>query len=221
MTYARSNPSPRYRAMLDLYARLHQEGERGRGLAPQETYPGVNLLPHAKRIKGLIDDTQATTVLDYGAGKGIAYDLSPVTVPGVGTVETLVDYWDVDSVHCYDPCHPPFSTLPQGTFDGVVATDVLEHCPEEDVPWIVAELFAFARRFVFASIASYPARTHLPNGENAHCTIRPPQWWADLFAAASAARPGPRWRICVQSVVEREGGHGIAEHEFGGGDVPA
>jgi hypothetical protein len=66
----------------------------------------------------------------------------------------------------------PFSALPEGRFDGVVCTDVLEHCPEEDLPWIVGELFGYARLFVFANVACYPAAKKLPNGENAHCTIR-------------------------------------------------
>ena len=27
----------------------------------------------------------------------------------------------------------------------------------------------------------YPANTILPNGENAHCTLKPIQWWKDQF----------------------------------------
>ena len=63
--------------------------------------------------------------------------------------------------------------------DLVVCTDVLEHCPPEDVPWIVEELFMLARKFVFANIACYPARKYLRNGENAHCTVAPVEWWSE------------------------------------------
>jgi hypothetical protein len=69
----------------------------------------------------------------------------------------------------------------------VICTDVLEHCPEEDLPWIVGELFGYARLFVFANVACYPAMKTLPNGENAHCTIRPVEFWREIFQNAAAA----------------------------------
>ena len=61
------------------------------------------------------------------------------------------DYWGV-KVTRYDPGLAAFSQLPPGQFDGVICTDVLEHCPEDDLPWIVNELFSFSRRFVYGSI---------------------------------------------------------------------
>jgi hypothetical protein len=47
-----------------------------------------------------------------------------------------------------------------------------------------------ARKFVFANIASYPAAKILPNGENAHCTIRPVEWWSQIIAPIAARHPG-------------------------------
>ena len=75
-------------------------------------------------------------------------------IPGAGEHESVLDYWDLDEVYRYDPCYAPYSRLPEGRFDGVIATDVLEHCPEEDLPWIVGEMFSYAQRFVFASVAT-------------------------------------------------------------------
>jgi hypothetical protein len=76
---------------------------------------------------------------------------------------------------------------------------VLEHCPEEDVPWIVAEMFAHARSFVFASIACYPAKTHLPDGSNAHCTIRSLEWWKRVFADTAQEHPHTLWKLFVDA----------------------
>ena len=45
------------------------------------------------------------------------------------------------AITCYDPGYEPHSRLPQGKFDGVLCTDVLEHCPQDDLEWIVGELF--------------------------------------------------------------------------------
>lgn len=63
-------------------------------------------------------------------------------------------------MHCYDPGPAAFSELPTGRFHGVFCTDVVEHCPEEKLPWVGYS--GFARRFVFASIACFPAAKRLP-----------------------------------------------------------
>ena len=199
MPYSRQSPSQRYQALLEQYKQLHAEGDANRGLSSGQTYPGVSLLRHCAGIRELVQKTGADTLLDYGSGKGIAYELSPIDIPGHGRVDSLLDYWDV-SVQCFDPCYEPYSTLPQGKFSGVISTDVLEHCPEEDLGWIVAEMFSFAERFVFANIACYPAQAHLPNGENAHLTIRDPQWWQRLFETTAKGSPGVGWRILTDTL---------------------
>jgi hypothetical protein len=198
MPYSRSNPSPRYTEMTELYRRLHREGETRMGLSPERTFAGVSLYPHIRRIKNLIIETGATTVLDYGCGKGMLYEPHPMEVPGEGVFPGVIEYWDIDEVRCYDPCYERYCKLPEGQFDGVVSTDVLEHCIEDDIPWIVDEMFGYARRFVFASIACYPAKATLPNGENAHTTVRPKEWWDTVFSEAAARHPGVRWKIIVE-----------------------
>ena len=205
MTYSRANPSPRYRELTALYRALHREGEQRLGLRPEETYPGVSLLPHVQRIKQLIARTGATTLLDYGCGKGMQYEPHRFEVPGEGVFDGVLDYWDVDELRCYDPCVERYSAVPEGQFDGVISTDVFEHCPAEDVPWIVAELFGYARRFVFACIACYAAKSTLPNGENAHTTVRPLEWWQAVFSEHAARHPGVVWKIFVED-------HGHDEH---------
>ncbi len=198
MSFNRENPSPRYCEMTDLYRRLHREGEQRLGLAPEETYPGVSLFPHLRRIRKLILRTGARTILDYGCGKGMQYEPQRLHIEGVGACDGVIDYWDIDEVCCYDPCYERYSKLPQGKFDGVISTDVLEHCLEDDIAWIVGEMFSFSNRFVFASVACYAAKTTLPNGENAHCTVRPLEWWQAMFAAAASQCPGVIWTLAVE-----------------------
>lgn len=197
MAYSRANPSPRYLELSGLYRQMHTEGERTLGHPPERTFPGGSLLPQVSRIRQMIAASGAQNILDYGCGKGLQYELRGVTVPGEGTFESVQDYWDVDYVHCYDPNFLPLSEVPTGTFDGVICTDVLEHCPEDDIAWIVDELFAYANRFVFANVACYPARKQLPNGENAHVTLKPVPWWGEAFAAAASRRPGVAWQCLV------------------------
>lgn len=197
MQFSRSNPSPRYLELKKLYRQMHVEGEKFLNEPPERVFPGSSLPPQAQRIKRLVEATGAQNILDYGAGKGQQYELRNVTIKDEGTWETIQDYWDVDFVHCYDPSYDPFSELPSGQFDGVVCTDVLEHCPEQDVEWIIDELFRYAQRFVFANVACYPAKKRLPTGENAHCTIKPLEWWSGQFAAAGARHRGIVWRCWV------------------------
>jgi SAM-dependent methyltransferase len=217
MTYSRTNPSQRYVDLQKMYRSMHQVGATATGQSPEQTFPGMSLLPHLERIRALIGRTGARNVLDYGCGKGQQYAPGHVKDADGKAYDSVIDLWDVDYVHCYDPCHEPYSKLPEGRFDAVICTDVLEHCPEQDVPWILDEIFAYAERCVYASIACYPAKKHLPNGENAHCTIRPVDWWREHIRTASAKNPEVVWEIWVQSLVRTSEGERIEEQRIGHG----
>jgi 2-polyprenyl-3-methyl-5-hydroxy-6-metoxy-1,4-benzoquinol methylase len=193
--YSRQNPSARYRRLVELYRDMHVRGELIRGIAPENTFPGSSLAPQAHHIRRLVAQTESRSILDYGCGKGTQY--RPMALAGNGSErwQSMQEYWNVERIECYDAAYLPFSRLPSGRFDGVISTDVLEQCPEDDLAWIVDELFSFAGRFVFASIACHPAMKRLPNGENAHCTVRAPEYWQALFEAAAARRPELLWEV--------------------------
>jgi len=208
MSYSRSNPSPRYTELQKLYRAMHEQGDNLLGVPAERTFDGRSLPPQVARIKRLIVLTGARIILDYGCGKGGQYGPRKVVDETGGAWPGVIDYWDADEVVCYDPAYAPYSTLPEGRFDGVISTDVLEHCPEEDLPWIVGEIFGFATRFVFANVACYPARKRLPNGENAHCTIKPAEWWRAVFEEAGAGRPELKWEVWLDS---RQDGQRVEE----------
>lgn len=191
----RSNPSSRYTELIQQYKKLHLEGEPNLNLPSDKTFPGTSVFPQAVRIKSLIRRTGASSLLDYGCGKGQQYEARSVEIPGEGVFETLQDYWDLDYIYCYDPAYPRFSKAPDFSVDGVICTDVLEHCPTEDLGWIIEELFAHADVFVFASVAGHAAKKILPNGENAHCTQKSPEWWKALFECAAGKAPHVVWEL--------------------------
>ncbi len=215
MNYSRANPSNRYRDLQFLYRQMHQQGEKFFGVPPEKTFPGFSLDSQIGRIKDTIARTGARTILDYGCGKGQQY--RPRTIgDGSGTEwPSVIDYWEIDEVVCYDPCYELYNKLPEGQFDGVISTDVLEHCPEEDVAWIVDEIFGYAKCFVFASVACYPARKRLPNGENAHCTIRPVEWWRDLAQVVASRHSGIDWEFWIQGEAETAQGKTYIEQKIG------
>ena len=185
--FSRLSPSPRYLELVAQYQHLHRHGDPERGVLPEHQYVGRSLPRQVKPIKTLIDRFASKTILDYGAGRGKQYTAPIGAPPTDGSPPlTIPDYWGVDSVTCYDAGYEPFGTLPTGTFDGVVCTDVLEHVPQQDLAWVLDEIFSYARKFVFINLASYPAKAILPNGENAHCTVEPLAWWHQTIKAAAA-----------------------------------
>src|SRR5688572_30930326 len=113
--FSRANPSPRYRELVALYARMHVEGETRLGIPAEKTFPGQSLFAHLGRIKRLIEATDSRTILDYGAGKGLQYRPQKIMVGGVHVADGVAEYWDVDEVRCYDPGYAPHSARPEGT----------------------------------------------------------------------------------------------------------
>jgi len=201
--YDRDHPSPEYRAMVRMYETLHVEGEKSAGKSAEETFPGKMLLTHASFIKEMIDRVGAKSVLDYGAGKGLGYSLRDFELPDNIRVKSIQEYWGVDEIQCWDPSHAPFSALPTGTFDAVICTDVLEHITEPDVPWVVDEMFSYARKLVYANVACFPAVKFLPNGQNVHCTVHPPDWWAGLVHAIAMRHPSISYRLVMTTKTGR------------------
>lgn len=216
MNFSRANPSPRYLELQAMYRRMHQKGEEFLGVPAADTFPGFSLDAQLSRIKSLIARTGADTILDYGCGKGLQYEPRPVKDDSGVVWPGVIDYWDIGELVCYDPCHEPYSKLPEGKFDGVICTDVLEHCPEQDLSWIIGELFGYATKFVFANVACFPARKRLSNGENAHCTIKPPQWWHDLVREIASRNPAVRWEFWIQFRVEMPEGAQLREEKISG-----
>lgn len=189
-TYSRNNPSPRYRELTALYAQAHAGGLPDQNIKAQDLFNGVSILPQLPKIRLLCQKLGARTLLDYGCGKGLQYRAKNIKLRTGEIIPDVRSYLGVETFACYDPGVPEFQKFPEATFDGVISTDVLEHCPEPDLPWILEEMFGAATKFVFANIAAYPAGKRLPNGENAHCTVRPQEWWNEIIAPIAARHPG-------------------------------
>lgn len=153
---------------IDQYKQFH---------ADQNTnYPGNNLKPQLQHILDLIKDMKPETLLDFGCGKGQQY-YKWKHHEDMGIMPTL-----------YDPAVPEFETLPDGPFDGIISTDVLEHIPEEQIPETINMITKRADKFVFLAIATSPAIAILPNGKNAHCTRKPISWWTEMYEKYSYKR---------------------------------
>lgn len=148
--------------LIELYREQHANAQ----------FRGLTLLRYKHSLGNVLATYQCKTVLDYGSGKGEAW-------------QDWQGEFGLRHVECYDPAVPALAILPPGPFDGVICCDVLEHLVEDDVPNVIEDLFSRARRLVWASVCCRPAKKCFPDGTNMHVTVRPLDWWQDLFAAAS------------------------------------
>lgn len=194
--FTEENPSPRYRRMVEMYRTMHNEGWTQAGWTGEETFDGKSLERQIEPVAALIRETGAETLLDYGAGKGKFY--KPYPGEAAHSRFKAMDQWGKVKVTCYDPGYAPFAGPLEDGYDGVICTDVLEHINEEDIPWVLDKLFRHARSFVYAVAACYPARKELPDGQNAHCTVQPAEWWREQMEAAARRNPGIKWQLCAQ-----------------------
>lgn len=147
-----------------------------------DNFGGTSILHHRESIRDLVRATGAKTMLDFGCGRGDAYR-SP---------HKLHHYLGLprSAVLLYDPAFASdgvfsTSTLPTGKFDLVVASDVMEHIPVEEVDEFVARLFSYAKLGVWASVCCRPAKKFFADGTNLHCTVKPFDWWNNVFARAN------------------------------------
>lgn len=115
---------------------------------------GGNLFEHVKVM-------DAKSILDYGCGRS-----------------KLIDYFNVEVADRYDPAIKEFSEKPTRQYDLVLCTDVMEHIEEEFVDWVLKDLAYLGKR-VFFAISLTKACEILPNGMNAHVTIKEGFWWTD------------------------------------------
>ncbi len=112
-----------------------------------KSWSGADTLKYQKQIKGLVDRFQATTILDYGCGKGMQY--STPCIDG-----KTFDEWLGVTVYKYDPCVPEFSIPPPANmkFDGVICSQVLHTIPDDDMHWVCEQITSYSTKFVFIGI---------------------------------------------------------------------
>jgi len=150
----------------ETYGKLH---------AREKAFSGYSIKPYVERIGDLVRNTAADRLLDYGSGKGYQY-----------LARRVHNHWGI-LPHCYDPGVRQLRDCPEGPFQGIICTDVMEHIEERDVDRILDHIFSLTdpnrHGFVFFAIACRPAkRKRLPDGRDVHVTIRPPDWWRERLA---------------------------------------
>lgn len=143
-------------SLIDQYRTLHATKAYGATSARKAHY----MIPHIRLLK-------PQSVIDYGCGQSALAD--------------MIRSSGIPDVCRYDPAIQAFAARPDMTFDLLISVDVLEHVPEIELDDVLADMRAMATHSMLI-IDTKPAKTILPNGENAHATIKPPQWWKDRLS---------------------------------------
>lgn len=192
MKYTREHPSPEYQKAIALgieYQKTHK------GFTGRHTFQSFPL------YRQLIQEYRTKTLLDYGAGKLEQFSYRNIRLLNHkgDTEKQVYPSWQealgVEEIYPYDPCIPEIAHLPTKRFDGVICTDVLEHVPPSDMPWVVDLMFSFAQQWVYASVASYPGKKTLADGSLAHKTIKPAEWWVEVWHTVGQRYPDLLWEL--------------------------
>lgn len=155
------------------YGALHAHHKKFRGYSTNH---------YTAEIAKLVEQTGARRLLDYGSGKGMQY-----------LDHRIHEQWGGILPYCYDPGYPPLAKRPDGTFDGIICTDVMEHIDPRDVDAVLDDIFGLLTPiqighvappcFAFFGIATTAAyRKTLPDGRNVHLTVQPGHWWDEKLA---------------------------------------
>jgi len=156
------------------YAELHRKRQYGNTAVRMRRF-----------VEPWVQIDRPNSILDYGAGQG-----------------GFVDLLDVPSLtvrHAYDPAIPELATLAGTRYDFAVCIDVMEHIEPDEVAGVLDHIASLSQRAVFI-VDTGPARAVLPDGRNAHTTIRPSAWWRREIARAfetAVAVPVFRRRRCA------------------------
>jgi len=194
---SRLNSSEDYTNLLGMYKDMHK--------ASDGMFNGRSLLKFVDIIKAYLEANECKSILDYGCGKGILYsdnydDLTnEIDSP-------LHKHWNLDDYELFDPAYEEHSKLPVHKKDAVICTDVLEHVAEDDLDWVVTEIFSYAKKIVFLNIACFEALKTLSDGRNAHISVFNPNDWLQFLANKSRDFKHLKIYLFADTVVEDEKG---------------
>ena len=144
-------------------------------------FNGRSLLKFVDIIKAYLENNNCKSILDYGCGKGILYS------DNYKELTTEIDaplhkYWNLDSY------------------------ELFEHIAEDDLDWVVSEIFSYAKKIVFLNVACFEALKTLKDGRNAHISVFSPDAWLQFLAAKSREFKHLKIYLFADTVGEDENG---------------
>lgn len=119
-------------------------------------------------VQPIISKHKVMSLLDYGCGRQTFWK----------ALRDSYGEWGADIKYVgYDPCVRGCEAVPEGKFDLVVCTDVLEHIEPEYLDNVVSHIKGLAQKAIFLNINIHPANKTLPDGRNTHLILQSGEWW--------------------------------------------
>lgn len=168
--------------LISMYENMANEGYTGVSQKKIEVaYEDFELKLMKKTVGDTFQRYKVNTVLDYGCG-GCNWNKNNFEESG----KSAAQYFCLEEVRYYEPAR---NIDQRGIVDCVISFDVLEHVYISDIPAVLRDMFSYAKKLIVLNVACYEADALLPNGENAHITIRHPQWWKGMIDNLSVEFP--------------------------------
>ena len=167
--------------LVDMYSEMAENGYATKiGSDIKDAYNSFELRKIRDVIKNKFTQYNVKTVLDYGCGG------SDWNAPGFVNGISAVEFFGLRAVRRYEPAR---DIDERASVDCVVCFDVLEHVYVSDVAAVLRDILSHANKLVILNVACYEANALLPNGENAHITVRNPHWWKGVLDTISVEYP--------------------------------
>ena len=174
--------SDKGKELIKMYQKMAQDGyDRVDQTRVETAFSDFELRVYREQIRPVLNEYSISSILDYGCGG------SDWRAPDFDeTGQSAVEYFDLQNAYQYEPARDLDERQP---VDCVISFDVLEHVFVSDVPNVLRDLFSYSTKLVILNVACYPAGAQLPNGENAHITVRDPAWWKGMVDSISIENP--------------------------------
>ena len=140
-----------------------------------------------RRLSGRAVEMIAAGRADRALEVGLGKPATPVEV------RQLLERSSFHRLDLADPAH----RWPDEPADAVIATNLLDQVPSEDLPWLLDELFSRARSWIYLAVTAEPATFGAEQGGDVHCGRRTADWWRTRVAEAANRWPGISWHLDV------------------------
>ena len=131
-------------------------------------FKGYSLKPNIDCLNKIIEQDNIETLLDYGCGKALEYQPNPFKNKHL-------------EIYLFDPYYLKYKKRPTKKYDLTICTDVMEHVENKNLVNVIKNISNFTSKSVFFSISTIPAKKILPDGSNAHVTLKKPDQWKEII----------------------------------------
>lgn len=137
----------------------------------------------------LLEECHAVSVLDCRLNA--VPSTSIMRVPGVANA-------GIEQVVTFDPTGTLREEAHARRLDAAVCLDALAFVPDDDIPWLLGQLFTRARRLLYCVVLDQPERLDPATATRLRRRSRTVEWWQYQFETVARHHPAVRWRLHIQ-----------------------